>query len=51
MLCFPLEGILPAHGRMAKFGSVAEKRKAILEAADKFDQEDAVDGLYSIGYA
>ena len=43
-------GILPGHGRMAKFNSVAEKNSSILKAADDFDNEDETEGLLSVGY-
>jgi hypothetical protein len=43
-------GILPAHGRMAKFGSVEEKKAAVMTAADSFDKEDETEGLLAVGY-
>ena len=43
-------GIFPAHGRMVKFGSVEEKKIAILAAADEFDKEDETNGLLAVGY-
>lgn len=43
-------GIFPAHGRMVKFGSVEEKKSAILAAADEFDKEDETNGLLAVGY-
>jgi hypothetical protein len=43
-------GILPAHGRMAKFGSVDEKNAAVMTAADSFDKEDETEGLLAVGY-
>jgi glyoxylase-like metal-dependent hydrolase (beta-lactamase superfamily II) len=47
---YPFTWILPGHGRMAKFSSVAEKNAAVLAAADNFDREDETQGMYSIGY-
>lgn len=44
------EGILPSHGRMAKFNSVEEKNAAVLTAADGFDNEDETEGMLAVGY-
>ena len=46
----PFTWILPGHGRMVKFGSVAEKNAAVVAAADAFDKEDPMDGLFAVGY-
>lgn len=42
--------LLPGHGRMTRFASQAERRAAILQAADEYDKEDAADGAFGIGY-
>lgn len=47
---FCLKGILPSHGRMAKFDTVEEKNAAVLTAADGFDNEDETEGMLAVGY-
>ena len=47
---FHLKGILPSHGRMAKFDTVEEKNVAVLTAADGFDNEDETEGMLAVGY-
>lgn len=47
---FLFPGILPSHGRMAKFNSVEEKNAAVLTAADGFDNEDETEGMLAVGY-
>lgn len=47
---FVFKGILPSHGRMAKFDTVEEKNAAVLTAADGFDNEDETEGMLAVGY-
>lgn len=42
--------ILPSHGRMIRFKSEEDRKKAILVAADEFDAEDETTGMLGIGY-
>jgi len=42
--------ILPAHGRMVRFATQSEKKKAILQAVKDFDNEDELEGVLGIGY-
>ena len=50
MIIFYYKGILPSHGRMAKFDTVEEKNAAVLTAADGFDNEDETEGMLAVGY-
>jgi hypothetical protein len=45
-----LTGILPSHGRMIRFDTVADKNAAVRRAAEEFAAEDETRGMFGIGY-
>lgn len=47
---YSFQWLLPSHGRMVRFNSIAEKARRIAEAADEFDSEDATEGMLSINH-
>lgn len=47
---FDFRWILPGHGRMVRYGSVADKNKAILKCVEEFKAEDTTYGWFNIGY-
>jgi len=47
---YTFQWILPAHGRLVRFGSVDDKNKAVVAAADSFREEDGSEGILGIGY-
>lgn len=48
--CQLLVGLLPSHGRMARFPSLSEKRAAVLKAAEEFEKEGGRRGQFAVGY-
>jgi hypothetical protein len=36
---------------MVRFENLAEKKRAVLQAADDFDKEDHTYGMFGIGYS
>lgn len=47
---YDFQWILPAHGRLVRFGSLQDKNKAVVTAADTFRDEDCENGALGIGY-
>ena len=44
-------GIMPSHGRMARFANLEEKKKAFVKGAADFEAKDPYDSMFSIGYS
>ena len=43
-------GILPGHGRIARFASLADKQAAVLRAAEEFEKDGGRRGQFAVGY-